>query len=187
MLNAILLNLILLNSAIVMSDNISELASQLQSDDPANRVKAAEALCRLGSEARAAAVPLAIAAGDEDEQVKQWASAALEELGPPDVADVAKLGDLLTRVESSADVGYWAATLLGRLEGDGQAAVPYLTKAAGEHFAMSVRERAVWALGKIGPAAGSAGPLLKELSSSDQPRLARLAKSSLGKIEGSAD
>ena len=182
-----MLNSIILISALAMSANIPELTGQLQNEDPAVRRNAAEALCRLGSDAQTAATALVIATGDADEQTQQWANAALEELGPPPAADIAKLGEVLTSIESSADTAYWAATLLGRLESDGTQAVQPLTQAAETHHAMSVRERAVWALGKIGPAADSAKPLLEQLSTVDQPRLAKLAKTALTKIQASTD
>jgi HEAT repeat protein len=80
------------------------------------------------------------------------------------------------------DVAYWAATLLGRLESEASGAVSQLMEALGSS-ALAVRERAAWALGRIGPRASKALPLLRKLSRDSRPRLARLAAEAIGKIE----
>ena len=88
----------------------------LSDAEVAKRAQAAEELAQLGSEARPAAVALVLACGDEAEEVRQWATSALEEMGPPEASDV---GPLISFIEAkSPDVGYWAATLLGRLKAD---------------------------------------------------------------------
>ncbi len=69
-----------------------------------------------------AVVPLARACGDQEETVREWAVAALEELGAPPVADLAVRASLLA--DQSVDVGYWAATLLRRLGEDAAPAAP---------------------------------------------------------------
>ena len=51
--------------------------------------------------------------------------------------------------DDRAAVGYWAATLLGRLEDSAIAAVESLREAAAGHPSQEVRKRATWALGKI--------------------------------------
>ncbi|NDC63744.1 MAG: hypothetical protein EBZ59_07135, partial [Planctomycetia bacterium] len=129
------------------------------------RAAAAESLCRAGSDAAPAAVPLVRACGDDDADVREWAVAALEELGPPPRADVATLASL-----AAADnplVSYWAITLLGRLGTllgrsgpDASAAVAALSARLESGGDPAAVERAAWALGKIGPAAGRGrGPL----------------------------
>ena len=95
-----------------MPADISQLAADLNHPDPATRCKAAEQLSRLGSDAREAALPLVRACAAEAEEIRQWAAAALEELGPPSASDLDALALLLA--DENADVGYWAATLLGR-------------------------------------------------------------------------
>jgi HEAT repeat protein len=174
----------ILITALAMTAPLSELQAQLQNADPAVRRVAAEKLCRLGADAQPVAVALVKAMGDNDEETQQWASAALEELGPPDVSAAPTLAALLQTVDVEADTAYWAATLLGRLHEEGASAVPTLTVAAQDHFSMPVRERAVWALGQIGQPASSSQPVLEKLAAGDQPRLARLAKAALENIGG---
>ena len=53
---------------------------QLSDPDPQKRSQAAERLSHLGRDACQAAVALVLAAGDEAEEVQEWAVAALEEL-----------------------------------------------------------------------------------------------------------
>ncbi|MCE2727467.1 MAG: hypothetical protein LW698_11915 [Planctomycetaceae bacterium] len=64
-------------------DDIDALVARLQASDAAVRMDAAERLCRAGPAAVAAAVALARACADTDDQVREWSAAALEELGPP--------------------------------------------------------------------------------------------------------
>jgi HEAT repeat protein len=106
----------------------------------------------------------------------------LEEMGPPAVEDVGSLAALLS--DSAADAGYWAATLLGRLKANAAPAVPLLSAAVTGSTAMPVRQRAVWALGRIGPPAGPALDALKQAAASDDPRLARLAQRAIEQISG---
>jgi HEAT repeat protein len=51
---------------------------------------------------------------------------------------------------------------------------------------LPVRERAAWALSRIGPAAHRAAPALRNLTNSGFPRLSRLAISALESIRGMA-
>ncbi|HUG89960.1 MAG TPA: HEAT repeat domain-containing protein, partial [Planctomycetaceae bacterium] len=78
-----------------MNDDLSALCGGLSDADTGRRAAAAERLARLGPAGRGAAVPLVRASGDADESVREWAVAALEELGPPDVGDVGALAALL--------------------------------------------------------------------------------------------
>jgi len=155
------------------------LAETLRSGSDEQRLNAAEELARLGENAQPAAVPLVQSL--ENEALRDWAVAALEELGPPATNDVAPLAGLVTR-EGQLDSAYWAATLLGRLGEQAAPAVPALTSALSEHPDLVVRERAAWALSKIGPAAASAASALQEASERGEPRLARLAKEALAQI-----
>lgn len=164
-----------------MADDISTLISKLSGSEADARIAAAEALSNLGTEARGAAVPLCRAVDDEDEQVREAAVAALEELGPPDAQDLAALGTLLT---AQGDAAYWAATLIGRLGAQGASAVPQLVKTLAEGTSTAARERAAWALGEIGPAARPALDALRKAAASDSPRLSRLAQTSIGQIGG---
>lgn len=165
-----------------MPRELSQLIAELSADDASRRIAAADELSRLGEEARGAAVPLVRACGDEIEEVRELAVGALEELGPPDVDDLPSLAELL-RSENS-DAAYWAITLTGRLEGNAAGAVDALTAVLTGEGPAEVRQRAAWALGKIGPAAASAMPALRALSNEgSDPRLARLAAKAIEQIE----
>lgn len=159
---------------------IAALIACLQSEDAVQRANAAQQLALLGAEARPAATDLVRACGDQDDQVRQWASGALEEMGPPLAADAAALTELLNH--DAADVAYWAATLLGRLGGEARAAVPALAAALQADRALIVRQRAAWALGEIGVAIGARAALEAAASAAD-PRLARLAREALDKVQ----
>ena len=110
-----------------MDASLSKAIAALTAPGPAVRCQAAEQLSRLGPDARSAAAALVQACGDESEEVREWAVAALEESGPPLASDAETLAGLL--VADNADVGYWAATLLGRLGPDATPAVPALATA----------------------------------------------------------
>ena len=165
-----------------MPPEISTLVVDLESPDPVNRCSAAERLCQLGKTAHNAAVALAVATGDGDEAVAEWATAALEELGPPPADDCPRLAVLLEGSPNST--AYWAATLLGRLGAAAEASVPQLAAALEQHTCSDVKHRAAWALGKVGPPATLAVDALQEAANSDNSRLARLALRALKNIDG---
>jgi HEAT repeat protein len=160
--------------------DIDTLVTRLAAADADARADAAERLCRAGDDARVAAVPLVRACGDADDRVRDWAVAALEELGPPPAADVPTLTTLAG--ERHALVAYWAVTLLGRSGKDAAAATPALAACLAQAPDPAVTERAAWALGKIGPAAAAARPALEQAAGAPDPRLARLAKQALESI-----
>ncbi len=163
-----------------MTDNIASLVSALAEVDPAVRSAAATQLSHMGAAARGAVVPLVKAVGDDHEEVCEAATAALEELGAPSPGDLDALAQCLLGAQSP-DSAYWAATLIGRLEGEAAPAVPALIKAL-EEGAATVRQRAAWALGKVGPAAIEAKAALQTAADADDPRLARLAQRALEEI-----
>ena len=163
-----------------MPEEISQLISALSDPEPRIRSDAAEELSRIGADAQEATVPLVRACGDESEEVREWAVAALEELGAPSPADVGALASVLE--DSSAEVCYWSATLLGRLGDDASAGIPSLIRALSNHVAIAVRERAAWALGRIGPKAISALNTLQTAAEGDAVRLARLARKAIEQI-----
>lgn len=163
------------------SNDITQWTAELTHGDATVRAKAAQGLSRYPAEAQPAAVALVQAAGDADEGVREWVVAALEELGAPAVEQCGELAALVGHAEP--DVAYWAATLLGRLGEAAAPAVERLTMVLEQSNAANVRERIVWALGQIGPQAAAAVPTLKQLSSSDNPRLARMATKAIQLIE----
>lgn len=164
-----------------MPAEISELIADLSSPRPEVRARAAEQLSRAGEDAKAAAVPLVRAARDDSEEVREWATSALEELGAPSRDDLPALANLLE--DQNADVGYWAATLLGRLEDKAAAAAANLAAVVSGSEDIAVRQRAAWALGKIGPGAAVALDALRQAADSDDARLARLARQAIAAIE----
>ena len=165
-----------------MSGDLQTWITDLGNSDRAKQAAAGEALARLGGDARPAAVALVRTCGSPNQSVRDWAIAALEELGPPPSNHVGELIEL-TRDES-LDVAYWAITLLGRA-GEGAApAVATLADLVRDSTDLAVRERAAWALGKIGPAAEAARSALRAAADGDEPRLRRLAEKALEAIAG---
>ncbi len=167
-----------------MPTNLQTHITQLSSDDANAQAAAAEAIARLGTGAQPAAVALVEACGSADDAVREWCVAALEELGPPATAQIPRLTELAR--DARLDVAYWAITLLGRAGEAAAPAVPALADVLRDGEDTAVRERAAWALGKLGPAAAdeAAVAALRDAAASDQPRLARLAK---GALEATAD
>ena len=130
-----------------MARDLSSFIRDLSADDAATRAAAAEKLNELEEAASPAAIALIDALQDTDESVRQLCNSALENCGPPPDALIDNLEHRLS--SSSADVAYWAATLLGRLEAGAVQAEDSLKTAAANHPADEVRQRATWALGKI--------------------------------------
>ena len=161
------------------------LAAKLNDSDPGVRAAAAEDLAHLAEGAQSAAVPLVQAMGDADEDVRNWAYAALESLGLPRPEDVSALIKLAA--DPRLDVAYWAVTLLGRFGGTNVPGAAQIVSAlAGvldSHAEIAVRQRAAWALGQFGSAAKGASAALTKASSSSDPRLARLAKEAIGQLQ----
>lgn len=168
-----------------MTDDVAAHIAALAAADPAQRAAAAEELSRLGPRARSAAVPLVGLSADEDETVREWAVAALEELGAPSADDIEELVALLGEVgDDRADVGYWAATLLGRMRAAAAPAVPALAASLEGDHPISVRQRAAWALGQVGSAAAAALSVLERAAGESDPRLSRLASRAIAQIRG---
>lgn len=163
-----------------MATSIAELIAALTSSQVEARRQAADELARRGEDAAAAAVALARAAGDVDEATRESAVGALEELGSPPLEQLDALASLLA--SDAADTAYWAATLLGRLEDHAVAAVPALSRTLGSTSPLAVRERAAWALGKVGPSAAPAREALVAAAGAGEPRLQRLAQKALDQL-----
>ena len=149
------------------------LGVRLGSSDADIRAEAAERLAQAAEAAAPAALPLVRACGDDDERVREWAVAALEGMGPPPPDTLAGLTSLVGHAVPL--VGYWAATLLGRAGQDGAVAVDALAACVASGGDASVRQRAAWALGRIGPAAKPARAVLEKARQAADERLARLA------------
>ncbi len=155
------------------SDNEQQ---RLQSPDVQQRAAAAEALSRMGPDAAFAAVELVNACAEE-ETVREWAVAALEELGPP----TPEVLERLVALASSSDslVAYWAITLLGRAGSAARFSQDELAAVLTTSTVISLRERAVWSLGKVDATSEVAIRALKNAADSSEARLSRLAKVAL--------
>lgn len=144
------------------------------------RREAAEACAKDPSIAMAAIVPLCRCCSDSDEQVSQWAQAALEELGPPAKDELDALLELIDSAELTA---YWAVTLIGRLEADGAPAAATLAGLVEkEDTPVEVRNRGIWAIGQIGVMDAAIKRTLEKAAQSENARTARLASKALAKL-----
>lgn len=162
-----------------MATDLARLKTELTAGDGVRRAAAADTASRLGEEAQPLALALVRATGDAEESVREGVIAALEDLGPPRAEDAAPLAALLEN--PCAAIGYWAATLLGRLGAGASPQATALANTLAKGADMAVRERAAWALGEIGPKAASARAALEEAAKSGG-RLARLAGAALEKL-----
>ena len=142
--------------------NLEQAARQLDSSEAAVRQEAADFLSRQGEEVARVAAVVARHVGDDDRIVAEYCVAALEEMGPADPSQLPGVGELLC--SPSTDVVFWCATLLGRAKG---AAAPYaslLVEAAAGDLPAGIRQRVVWAIRQIGPAASPVAPQLEALA-----------------------
>lgn len=161
------------------SDDVAGLVARLQSTNADDRAAAAEKLGQSGGAAATAAIPLVRACGDADERVREWAVAALEDLGPPPAESIPALATLATGTVPLA--AYWAITLLGRAGQDAESTAAALAECLASGDA-AVAQRAAWALGKLGPAAAVAREPLRAAAQAADPRLASLASDALAMI-----
>lgn len=152
----------------------------LKSSDLPQRVAAAEALSQMGPDAAFAACELVNACGDDD-VVRDYAVAALEELGPPPTELLAEL----TALTSSADplVVYWATTLIGRAGVAARSCEHAIAAVLANASDTAVQQRAAWALGKMEATSDQAIDTLRRAASSTDARLARLANTSLQQVQ----
>jgi HEAT repeat protein len=164
------------------NQDIAALLRRLSAANADERAEAAEGLCRAGEAASRAAVDLVRTCGDADDRVREWAVAALEELGAPSPDATKSLAELAGA--SDPLVAYWAVTLLGRSGALAASAATVLAGLVDAASDMAVRQRAAWALGKIGPAAGAVRDALTRAAGNSDPRLARLATEALALVGG---
>lgn len=162
--------------------DVDALAATLLTDKPSRRLAAAEELASLGPEAARAATALVTACGIP--ALVDVCVGALEELGPPPNEQLPALAAMVGAADEN--VAYWAATLVGRT---GEAAAPYLDSleaaANNEQIAIEVRERAVWAISKLGPLAKPAEATLRSIAAAGpSPRIKRLASNAISAFGG---
>ncbi len=145
------------------------------------QIHAAVALGRIGPTAAGGAAALVAALGSEELGVRRAAGMALAQMGKPALAEVVKaLGS------GNALVRQCAAQAVREMGSDGGDAVDALCELLRTEKDWSVRREAMLALGKIGPAAAKAAPLLAE-AFGREPGLRRLASSTLGVIDADAN
>jgi HEAT repeat protein len=131
-----------------VSADIANVVERMSSTDAEVRLAAVEELTQSAEAAQPAAVPLLRACLDEDERICEAAGAALETIGAPQPEDLNEIAEWLDH--SDPNVGYWAATFIGRLGSVAAPGVQALTAALSEQRHAIVRQRAAWALGRIG-------------------------------------
>ena len=164
-----------------MASEAEELFVRLQSADVAVRRTAAESLSRIAADLAADAEAIVAACRDEDEQVREWLFAALEELPAPPAGCAESLSALLG--DQNTNVVYWAVTLLGRMQAAAAPGVPNLSAVLAAHPQITLRQRAAWALGKMGPAAETARRPLEEAAASDDDTLAKFSQLALRSLD----
>lgn len=161
--------------------HISDLGNMLSSDDVAERRRAAELLSQNADVAADVAVELVRGVGDADRQVSEYCVATLEELGEPAPSHLEPLSELAAA--GNADVAYWAITLMGRAGVTCAEHSMLLGDIVASDAEPQVRERAAWALARIGPAAVVAVPQLESCKDAEPSSLARAVAKALEAIE----
>lgn len=123
------------------------LVKQLQDGDLPTQIMAAESLASLAEGAQPAIVALVQHCGSEDEDLRNWSTAALEQIGAPTTEQIDELALLAS--SANADVAFWAATLLGRAGPLAASATTILKQRSDDSAAPTVQRRAAWALDQI--------------------------------------
>lgn len=161
------------------SRSVAGLLEQALADHDAGvRASAACALGMLGHVAQPAVPALVEAMKDDDENVRMCAVRALGTILQEAGGVLPALAQALT--DRSADVAQSAAMVLA--ETGGRQAVPTLMDAL-HHEIASVRAKAAWALGKIGPAAIDAIPALEETSKDGDSDVREMSEWAVSRIE----
>jgi HEAT repeat protein len=145
---------------------VGPLAAALSDDSPLRRARAALALGRIGTAAKAAGPALTAALKDPAVEVRVAAAEALW-LSAEDAAAVAALADGLAA--DDRDLRLRCARFLGRMGPAARAAVPALVKSLADRSQSPgpavplVAASAAEALGRIGPDARAAAPALRDV------------------------
>ena len=163
--------------------DIQQCIADLASNDLSNQRSAAAQLLNAPS-CEAAAVELTKAVGSDDELLVESATGVLESIESISDVQASTLAELLPSktFQPHPNTGFWAATLLGRI---GQRAAPFLDQLIAALDASTddtVKQKIVWAIGKIGPPASPASNHLEALVNASDKRLARLASQALESI-----
>jgi len=109
------------------------------------------------------------------EEAVNWATEALENMGPPSVGDIGWLGSVIS--SSSTDAVYWAITLLARCDDSIDAVQDYLAKIVASNESSTItRRRAITALAKVHARSDATESAIKIAMNSGDSQLANLAK-----------
>lgn len=163
--------------------HISDLGEMLASDQIEQRRRAAELLSQNADVAIDVAVALVRAAGDDDRQVAEYCVATLEEMGEPSASQLEELSQLATAANEES--AYWAATLMGRAGVQACEFAVLLGDIVASDAAPQVRERAAWAIARIGPSAKAARPQLESCTGAEPSSLARAVTKAIEAIDES--
>lgn len=125
-------------------------------------------------------------AGSQHDEVRMWAAEALETSIQPQAADIGCLIQLL-QPSGDGEINYWAATMLGRLGSTAAEGSSVLADFVATSDFLAARERAVWALSQIGPAAATALPILQSIVDDAPPRLQRMAQQAMELIQADGE
>ena len=145
--------------------------------EPGERIARLQELANDPEGAAALSVELLDCVADSDEEVRNWASEALENLEAPLAADAAKIAKCIASPEN--DVAFWALKLLGRLGEEAKSQEASLVAALKGDRAIQIQQNAAWALGKIGSLGSEARGMLEQAAKSSDSRLAHLASEAL--------
>jgi HEAT repeat protein len=133
---------------------VAELVRDLGGDDVRRRLEAAQALGRLGAEARPAVPILLQTLTDKNEELRKEALASLQRIGPPEAKDVRLLVPVLRDAGFAAGQRY-ALESLSKLGASAEPAVAALADTLKDP-SDEVRIKSAELLGTIGPPARAA-------------------------------
>ncbi len=155
-------------------DNPTLLAALLGTGE---RLRAMQALGRLGAGAGGAVPAIAELLHDPDPQVRWNAARTLVEIGSPNGTPPLRAA----LKDDDARVREHAAEALGEIGPGAREAVPALVEALRDPEAR-VRRDAARSLGQLGPAAAGAAPALRGLLHDDNPRVRSAAAAALKRL-----
>jgi len=164
---------------VTTASSVPTLIKALGDNESEVRMNAAEALGRIGPEAKEAVPALIRALDDSDEEVRIAAAHAIAKV----LIEASELVPILigTLDNSNARVRKTAVEMLGDIGSEAKEAAPYLMKALGDSD-YGVRGSAAEALGKMGAGAKEAVPTLVKALGDDHPFVRVNAAEALGKI-----
>lgn len=122
--------------------------------------------------ARQSLAAIARALTNEDEETRNWAIEALENMGPPPLEESDGIVDW-TRQHSTL-VACWGCKLIGRLEENANRYQQDLVRLVQSHDSLEVRQEAAAALGKLGTLGTQTREILSSISDDHDPRLKRM-------------